>query len=329
MNQNIKNYSLTPYVTTPPEVYFLHHSISNYCTVSIDRITISGKFHAEQYRTKLKENHWRESRRQVDGHPKSFELDRVDKNGEITTIANILRNPNFKPNSWRIDTSNHIRTPQEKQCISNVIALFDKPHVTRLDIAVDFINWEHAGMRQKMLKPNTAVTIEYGKAGNIETIYCGKRKSNLQYRYYDKKLERKQKKKKSINNISNWERLELQLRSSKYASNWQKQAMRMLDYFKRPNLTTIAETNPKSYLMLAGIVEHPEIFKLLTKRTKAKYRKMIKDNQGFDTTLADRARKELTTSIDRINQEISVFFEGCKQTKKIKYHKDTRPDKNN
>ena len=325
MNQSSTSDVPTTMVTTPPEVYFLNHTSFNYCSISIDWISISGKFHAEQHYTTLKKNHWRQVD-ELDGRPLMFELDRADENGEFTQLAVLKRN---KFNGWRIETSNHIQSPKEKQFISNIIALFDSPHVTRLDIAIDFINCEHAGMNYKIFKPNTTTTVHYNKAGKIETTYYGKRKSNVQYRYYDKRLEQSQSKQNLPDNIASWERLELQLRSKKVASNWYKEAVKMLSYLKRPNLTTIADKDPKSFYMLIGIIEHPEKFNNLAKGTKSKYRKMIKNNQGFDTTLADKARQELKDSAGRINQEISSFFEGCKQTKKIKYHKDTRPDKNN
>ena len=180
-------------------------------------------------------------------------------------------------------------------------------------IAIDFINCEHAGMNYKIFKPNTTITVSYNKAGKIETTYYGKRKSNVQYRYYDKKLERNKNKQHLPNNIASWERLELQLRSKKVASNWYKEAIKMLSYFKRPNLTTIADKDPKSYFMLTGILEHPEKFNDLAKGTKAKYRKMIKDNHGFDTSMTDTAMKMLVANAEKIKKEINSFFETNKK----------------
>ena len=314
MNQNLTSDSLTAYVTTPPEVYFLNHTSLDYCAISIDRISISSKFHAELNYTRLKENHWRKIK-ELDGRPLMFELDRVDKNGEFEQIATLIRDK-FRANNWRMDTSNHLQSPQEKQFISNIVALFDSPHVTRLDIAIDFINCEHAGMNYKIFKPNTTTTVRYNKAGKIEITYYGKRKSNVQYRYYDKQLERSKNKQALPDNIANWERLELQLRSKKVASQWQKEAEKMLSYFKRPNLTTIADKDPKSFFMLTGILEHPEKFNDLAKGTKAKYRKMIKENYGFDTSLTDTAMKVLTANAEKIQQEIDSFFGGCTPNKK-------------
>ena len=93
----------------------------------------------------------------------------------------------------------------------------------------------------------------------------------------------------------------------------------MLDYFKRPNLTTIEETDPKSFYMLTGIIKHPEYFKDLAKGTQAKYRKLIKNNCGFDVSLSDKARKVLISNADNIQQEIDSFFISASnsKTKKI------------
>lgn len=325
MNQSSTSDVPTTMVTTPPEVYFLNHTSFNYCSISIDWISISGKFHAEQHYTTLKKNHWRQVD-ELDGRPLMFELDRADENGEFTQLAVLKRN---KFNGWRIETSNHIQSPKEKQFISNIIALFDSPHVTRLDIAIDFINYEHAGMNYKIFKPNTTTTVHYNKAGKIETTYYGKRKSNVQYRYYDKRLEQSQSKQNLPDNIASWERLELQLRSKKVASNWYKEAVKMLSYFKRPNLTTIEETDPKSFYMLTGIIKHPEYFKDLAKGTQAKYRKMIKNNSGFDVSLADKARELLLTNANVIQQEINSFLASKLDNKKdhATIKRNARPDK--
>lgn len=325
MNQSLQDSSLTLYVTTPPEVYFLNHTSFNYCSIKIDWLSISGKFHAEQHYTKLKENHWRQVK-ELDGHPLMFELDRVNENGEFKQIATLVRSK-YKRNHWKIDTSNHLQTAQEKQCISNITALFDLPHITRLDIAIDFINCEHAGMNYKIFKPNTTTTIHYNKAGKIEIAYYGKRKSNIQYRYYDKQLERIQNKKDLPNNIKSWERLELQLRSNKTASNWYNEALKMLNYFKRPNLITIAEKDPKVFFMLAGILKYPEKFNDLAKGTKAKYRKMIKNNYGFDTSLAELATNILKSNAEKLQQEISLFFKDSAITSRP--HKITATQKSN
>ena len=79
MIKDSQNFSLTPMVTTPPEVYFLNHDILNYCSIRIDWLSFSGIFHAEQNYTKLKENHWRQVK-ELDGRPLVFELDRVNEN---------------------------------------------------------------------------------------------------------------------------------------------------------------------------------------------------------------------------------------------------------
>ncbi|MCT3602576.1 hypothetical protein EFS28_04510 [Lactobacillus acidophilus] len=327
MIKDSKNFSLTPMVTTPPEVYFLNHDILNYCSIRIDWLSFSGIFHAEQNYTKLKENHWRQVK-ELDGRPLVFELDRVNENGEFTSLALLKRNQ-YKANSWRIETSNHLSN-KEKQQIINVLALFNKPHATRLDVAIDFINSEHAGMNHKIFKPSVTTTIHRNKAGKIEIIYYGNRKSNVQYRYYDKKIEfEKQHKEKVPININSWERLELQLRNKKAVNDWKKEALKMLDYFKRPNLTTIEETDPKSFYMLTGIIKHPEYFKDLAKGTQAKYRKMIKNNSGFDVSLADKARELLLTNANVIQQEINSFLASKLDNKKdhATIKRNARPNK--
>lgn len=295
----------TNYIS-PLTAYFLHNKASAYCSVTLDRITISGKFHAEQSYTALHANKWHQVE-ELDGRPTKFKLYRIDENGEIKGTIAVLVRSKFKSNTWRMDTSNHIRDANEKKQISNIISCFDTAHITRLDIAFDFINFDDAGMEYRLYKPNASSQTIRDRAGKIETIMSGGRKSRIQYRYYDKVKE--QQAANIPKNINNWERLEIQLRDSK-TKDWFNETQKMLTFFKRPNLTSIANKEAKTFFTLSGILKHPEYFNQdhISRRTIAKYRKMIKNNQGFDSLLADIAAKTLLEKKSDIEKEINSFF---------------------
>ncbi|WP_308556776.1 hypothetical protein [uncultured Lactobacillus sp.] len=175
---------------------------NNICEISLDRITINGKFHAEQYRTQLKENHWIQQGKEIDHRPQKFGLKRISEDGELLAkenIATLIRNKGKnKANqaSWRLDTSNHIENEAEKTRILNIINLFEEPRITRIDIAIDFINFDNSDMNYRFYKPNVKKYYWCGRDGSIETIYCGSSSSKLYYRYYNKLKEQTTKKKK-------------------------------------------------------------------------------------------------------------------------------------
>ena len=149
---------IKPYLTSRLEVHFLDLLENNLCEISLDRVTVNGVFHAEQFTSKLHENNWA-LQGEIDGHPTKFGLKRINSNGELLekhNIATLVRNKgkNRHQGNWRLDTSNHIQSNKEKQEILAIINLFDEVHITRLDIAIDFINFDNAGMNYRFYKPN-------------------------------------------------------------------------------------------------------------------------------------------------------------------------------
>lgn len=302
-----------PYLTSRSEVQNLDLLENNLCEISLDWITVSGIFHAEQYINKLHDNNWA-LQDELDGHPTQFGLKRITSNGELLeshNIATLTRNTgrNRKQGNWRLETSNHIESNKEKQEILAVIRLFDDAHITRLDIAVDFINFANAGMHYRFYKPNTIQNIHQERNGTIGTIYCGSSGSSVQYRYYDKLKERNAKKARIPPDIKNWERLEIILRRKK-TLNWLAETKKALVYFKCPDKVKPQKGKMANVAMLEYLINHPDYLntKYFSKGTLAKYRKLLKQNKGLNNRLALIAMNELDKQAESLAQEINSFL---------------------
>ena len=314
---------IKPYLTSRLEVHFLDLLENNLCEISLDRVTVNGVFHAEQFTSKLHENNWA-LQGEIDGHPTKFGLKRINSNGELLekhNIATLVRNKgkNKHQGNWRLDTSNHIHSNKEKQEILAIINLFDEVHITRLDIAIDFINFDNAGMNYRFYKPNVKQYRITERNGAIGTIYCGSYGSSVQYCYYDKLKERNNKKARIPPNIRNWERLEIRLRRKK-TLNWLDETKKALNYFKCPDKVKL---NPKKkdmrkVAMLEYLINHPDRLNnnYLSKSTLAKYRKLLRQNKGLDNSLALIAINRLDKQTKSLEREINSYL-GTNKLKEV------------
>lgn len=302
-----------PYLTSGSEVQNLDLLENNLCEISLDRVTVNGVFHAEQFKRRLHANNWA-LLDELDNHPIKFGLKRINSNGELLekgNIATLIRNKgtNKKQGNWRLDTSNHIKSKKEKQEILAVIRLFDDVHITRLDIAIDFINFANAGMKYRFNKPNTKQYWIKERNGEIGTIYCGSSGSNIQYRYYNKLKERNTKKIRVPPNIKNWERLEIILKDKKVL-NWLAETKKALVYFKCPDKVKSQKGKMAKVAMLEYLINHPDYLNTnyFSKGTLAKYRKLLKQNKGLDNRLALIAMNKLDKKAKSLEQEINSFL---------------------
>lgn len=310
-----------PYLTSRPEVRNLDLLEKKLCEISLDRVTVNGVFHAEQFTSKLHENNW-VLQGELDGHPTKFGLKRINSDGELLEKQNIAtliinKGRNKHQGNWRLDTSNHIKSNKEKQKIINIINLFDEVHITRLDIAIDFINFANAGMNYRFYKPNVKKYLIEERNGTIGTIYCGSKGSSVQYYYYNKLKERNNKKAKIPHNIKSWERLEIRLRRKK-TLNWLAETKKALVYFKCPDKVKLDKERLSTVAMLEYLINHPDRLnaEYLSKSTLAKYRKLLRQNKGLDNSLALIAMNRLGKQAESLEQEISGYL-GTKKLKEV------------
>lgn len=310
-----------PYLTSRSEVRILDLLENNLCEISLDWVTVNGVFHAEQFKSKLHANNWVQLK-ELDSHPIRFGLKRINSNGELLdkqNIATLIRNKgkNKKQGNWRLETSNHIKNKKEKREIINIINLFEDAHITRLDIAIDFINFDNSGMKYRFYKPNTKQYTIKEKNWEFGTIYCGSNGSSVQYRYYNKLNERKSKRIKLPDNIKSWERLEIKLRRKKVL-NWLDETKKALSYFKCPDKVKLDNEKITTVAMLEYLINHPDRFnnKYLSRSTLAKYRKLLKQNKGLTNQWASIALDRLNKQAEPLRLEINSYL-GTDKLKEV------------
>jgi len=274
--------------------------------VKLDRVTVVGSFLMAKVDLEkiFVVNDWRVNYT-ITGDVR-YELIRVT--GDVTEVKAVcLENP--YRGTWRLDTSNHLNVIEEDS-VRQILNFMTGKHLSRIDVAFDFINMPNAGMKHRIVKPNVSQTEIYytdihGRNKQIETIYVGKRKSLSMIRYYDKKRERKFAKQAIPDDIKTWERLELQLRGSR-TTEWINRSKEMLECFKLPELENIKDVRTK--IMMTGLVEHPEYISELGYKAKAKYNKLICENVGFNTDYARQAQVILEQHAQEIADEVNLFL---------------------
>lgn len=268
--------------------------------VKVDRITVAGTLLGKT----LADIHEMFGLALKDG---AFYLEREDADGNVENMAFMAENA-FQRDSWRLDFNPANLTDYETLCVSKVIKAMDKAHFTRLDVAFDLINIEHA-MDCRLYRFNVREDIEReirGRDKSLQTYYWGARKSEQQVRLYDKLVEQKAKHKSIPAGVESWARLELQLRG-KRPVDWLKSAGVMLDEFKLADLHVLPlNQRAMMYALINGIIEWHE---LGSKTTQAKYRKMIRESQGFSTELAEQMKRVLAARTDELNHELRVYLQ--------------------
>ena len=270
----------------------------NICLVKWDRITLSGTLLAELNKSTLLKLGWKE-KNNIDGYAQQFKLMRKRKE-----VAVLIRNEHRGRNSWRLDTSNHLTKSDKEKLTKTAQLMQDNIHITRLDLAVDFINCEYSGMKHKFYKSGTSQALFLDRRGTLETLYTGKQYSSIRYCYYNKLKERKKERASIPKDYKTWERIELRLKGQK-VNEWITQATKMLKYFKMPTIENNQQLKGSTKIILASLIEHPErINELASKRTRAKYRKLMKQYKGFNTDWQEMALAELNRRIPELNKEL-------------------------
>lgn len=286
--------------------------------VSLDRITISSpvikhNISLIEWQNYLKNTDWE----QISDN--EFRLVRLNENGTSENVAELFKNP-YQHESWRIDTSNHLENKHELAEIQRVVKFMSKPKITRIDIAFDIINGTKPNMAHRIYKPNTSSSIfasdlllMRGRNNAIQSYYVGKRKSEKMVRLYDKVVEQKSRRKKIPEGVKKWERLELQLRSAE-SNNWVENAREMLSYFKMPAFENIEKATDRA--MMYALDNNFINFKDLSNGTATKFRKLIKNNVGFDTEYSELMLKVLEENIDNLKNEIDSFISNFSEIEK-------------
>lgn len=267
-------------------------------TVKLDRITVSGVLP----NWSLQDIHDETGLIPRDG---AMFLEREDKDGNTENMAFMAESP-FQREHWRLDFNPANLTADETSTLGRVIDNMDQAHFTRLDIAFDVFN-DDLAMKYRVYRFNTredVIETIKGRSKSVETMYWGARKSDQQIRLYNKLVEQKNKQKAIPAGVESWARLELQLRGKKPAE-WLNSATEMLKQFKLANLQMIsAKDRAILYALTHDIIEWQEI----SVATRSKYRKMIKQSDGFETELADEMKQVLADNLDELQAELNGYL---------------------
>lgn len=267
-------------------------------TVKLDRITVSGVLP----NWSLQDIHDETGLIPRDG---AMFLEREDKDGNTENMAFMAESP-FQREHWRLDFNPANLTADETSTLGRVIDNMEQAHFTRLDIAFDVFN-DDLAMKYRVYRFNTredVIETIKGRSKSVETMYWGARKSDQQIRLYNKLVEQKNKQKAIPAGVESWARLELQLRGKKPAE-WLNSATEMLNQFKLANLQMIsAKDRAILYALTHDIIEWQEI----SVATRSKYRKMIKQSDGFETEIADEMKQVLADSLDELQTELNGYL---------------------
>ncbi|PTI50003.1 replication initiation protein [Staphylococcus xylosus] len=180
----------------------------------------------------------------------------------------------------------------------NIIDYMEDDGFTRLDLAFDFeIDLsDYYAMTDKAVKK----TVFYGRNGKPETKYFGVRDSDRFIRIYNKKQERKDNADVEVMTEHLW-RVEIEIKRS------------MVDYWNdcfndlhilKPNLKAI--DNIKERAMIYLLVHEEDEWGNLERRTKNKYRKILKDTSEIDLT--DLMKSTLKANEKQLQKQI-VFWQ--------------------
>ena len=276
----------------------------------LDRITVSGKIsEGIDIVSIATNNHWT---RKIDRSGNEFAvLEQEFDNGDRENKAVLMSNP-YQKYGWRIDTSNHVNA-FELKCILAMVKYLGGIHLTRIDVAFDFINGEYEPMkhvvirdkaRQSEIRDVSDLTSIYGSAGDLQTMYCGARSSDYMIRIYNKKIETTRHHSVLPDDVERWERWELQLRG-KRSNEWLTSAKLMLSQIKYPNYQNLT---PNDRAVLHAIDDRVVSFKDFNRQKASRLRKLRKNGVGYSDVYAQAADKALESNTEKIDEQVKLFL---------------------
>lgn len=180
----------------------------------------------------------------------------------------------------------------------NIIDYMDDVRFTRIDLAFDFKHdlSDYYAMSDKALKK----TVFYGRNGSMETKDFGVRDSDRFIRIYNKKQERKDNADIEIHSEHLW-RVEIELKRN------------MVDYWNdcfndlhilQPNWTLLKKVNEQA--MVYMLIHEEGKWGELNKRTKYKYKKLIKEISPIDLT--DLMKMTLKENEKQLQKQIDFWL---------------------
>lgn len=286
--------------------------------VSLDRVTVTGEFGLTSHtRDLIRRLGFSE---QFMGQNMGFVLLRW-YGEDYENVAVFIPAP-YQKNKWRLDTSNHLDV-EERRKIRQLVRMMGSVHLTRVDIAFDFIDGKFPVMKHQIQRPR-ATQSEFGIYMDcnreIQTIYSGRRSSERLIRLYNKFAEQKKHgqlkqveghwvDKYGVQVSDHWERWEVQLRRDR-SYDWVEEAKEMLGCIRIPVMDSLGlPWHDKAILLAlaAGQITYAE----MGREARSKYRKLIKDLgplSGYDDSYAQAGLAKFKEEQSRIASELDEFL---------------------
>ncbi len=180
----------------------------------------------------------------------------------------------------------------------NIVDYIEDDGFTRLDLAFDFEDdlSDYYAMSDKSLKK----TIFYGRNGKPETKYFGVRDSDRYIRIYNKKQERKDNADIEVTSEHLW-RIEIELKRD-MVDHWN-------DCFDdlhilKPAWTTLEKVNEQA--MVYTLLHEESMWGKLSKNTKYKFKKLIKEISPIDLT--DLMKLTLKNNEKQLQKQIDFWL---------------------
>lgn len=282
--------------------------------VSIDRITIIA-FDTGSFSEGLRDNIY--IRERDFSRNFGFRYTYSGQNGECIEIGDKGKvRLDFNPNNANMNE------------IGRIMRCLKYPHLTRLDIAVDYfgenlsrVEWDS----EKRRKRNYWIDAD----GTLETLYIGAPSSDKRFRIYNKELERKE------NSHGEWEqdwemhldkhplakhghwRVEVQKRFKERDNILDPKEYFLPDLFDIVPLDRIdlSHLEGMDRVVVQGLISDPSLAKGLNKNTRAKYNKMIKEaKKQSPIALAVTPQQAYEKEKSRLADELTDLFAQSDRT---------------
>lgn len=225
--------------------------------------------------------------------------------GHIFSDKVYIEHDRFKADAWerrnfRVEFNPNNLTADEIDWLKqNIFIALEHVGFTRLDLAFDFQEdlSDFYIMSDKALKK----TIFYGRDGKAETKYFGVRDSDRFIRIYNKKQERKDNADIDLGYENFW-RFEIEIKRS-LVDEWKN----CFDDFSilRPAWTTIESIKEQAMVYL--LLHEENKWGELSKNTKYKYKKIIKEISPLDLT--DLMKSALKNVEHQLQKEIDFWIQ--------------------
>lgn len=220
----------------------------------------------------------------------------------------------FHDSKGRIDFNPNTLGKYTDINIKNFIhELFIEPHFSRADVACDIYNLPNELIQQYQLADPVSYRPIYGRSGDLETMYWGSRSSERQVRLYNKFIEQSRKNEFIHKDVETWWRLEVQLRRAK-ANEWNEILNETLENFCAlefiPNDWKVTDK-----IMLAGLKQNHQYWNEISRNSKYKYRKMLREITQHDELTIELKKSFIEYQKD-LKDELDSWLRGIDVTEK-------------